>query len=585
MNNSDFKRLLVSDDKALVKELTQSRKKKDARPMPKGKGKGKGAEGPGKGAKGGGKGPSGGQPAGGQAPNQPEYRDRAAERREGKNEYESIAAEFEHQETVSVEQSKYLGGDLDHTHLVKGLDFALLAKMRTELNKQQRKDELQEQRLQKKTKKERNFTTGLAKNVWRAVVDTLHPHHKTFQDRLKGMAKALSLGQRIRNAPSIFLPGRMEYEFDVDPDAQSTADIPRIIYMSKDDAPSVDKSRRVSPVLAESVGRVRASMQRAIEERKRRKQEKMSGAGEASHVAQKVPVAVAKPKAKDLDDDIFAGAGGYDGAAEAAKAAKKKEEARAKARAAASSKSADASDRGERRASYFDDAGAEKYQEAPDDGQLNLEDVTVEEGQGGDVTGTSTKEFRASDKWRGSKPGWVFKLGDLGLGYYLDDPKLAARYSQSKASIASDSAAERKPLRNAKQTEKSTKRSEPAADDDAYGECFPSAMLGHALMNTGEAGSDEEEEDSAKKKIEKLKKLSEKGSVETSAYGKKGKDQADAKKRKLSENQEWQKIDSMIKKGKHGSFSDLERAQSSMRTPGTHQPPSRREVFSTPAYF
>jgi hypothetical protein len=31
---------------------------------------------------------------------------------------------------VSVEDSKYLGGDLDHTHLVKGLDYALLNKAR-----------------------------------------------------------------------------------------------------------------------------------------------------------------------------------------------------------------------------------------------------------------------------------------------------------------------------------------------------------------------------------------------------------------------------------------------------------------------
>jgi IK cytokine len=31
---------------------------------------------------------------------------------------------------LTVEESKYLGGDMEHTHLVKGLDFALLAKVR-----------------------------------------------------------------------------------------------------------------------------------------------------------------------------------------------------------------------------------------------------------------------------------------------------------------------------------------------------------------------------------------------------------------------------------------------------------------------
>lgn len=32
--------------------------------------------------------------------------------------------------TMSVEETKYLGGDLEHTHLVKGLDYALLQKVR-----------------------------------------------------------------------------------------------------------------------------------------------------------------------------------------------------------------------------------------------------------------------------------------------------------------------------------------------------------------------------------------------------------------------------------------------------------------------
>ncbi|RYG41987.1 hypothetical protein EON68_02440, partial [archaeon] len=38
---------------------------------------------------------------------------------------------------TDYEKSKYLGGDLAHTHLVKGLDFALLAKVREEMQEQQ----------------------------------------------------------------------------------------------------------------------------------------------------------------------------------------------------------------------------------------------------------------------------------------------------------------------------------------------------------------------------------------------------------------------------------------------------------------
>jgi hypothetical protein len=34
-----------------------------------------------------------------------------------------------------IEESKYLGGDLEHTHLVKGLDYALLQKIKAENEK------------------------------------------------------------------------------------------------------------------------------------------------------------------------------------------------------------------------------------------------------------------------------------------------------------------------------------------------------------------------------------------------------------------------------------------------------------------
>jgi hypothetical protein len=32
---------------------------------------------------------------------------------------------------MTIENSKFLGGDVEHTHLVKGLDFALLQKVRS----------------------------------------------------------------------------------------------------------------------------------------------------------------------------------------------------------------------------------------------------------------------------------------------------------------------------------------------------------------------------------------------------------------------------------------------------------------------
>ncbi len=58
------------------------------------------------------------------------YRDRAAERRQGVNpDYEDEIARLV---DMDAEKTKYLGGDVKHTHLVKGLDYALLQKVRSQ---------------------------------------------------------------------------------------------------------------------------------------------------------------------------------------------------------------------------------------------------------------------------------------------------------------------------------------------------------------------------------------------------------------------------------------------------------------------
>jgi len=83
------------------------------------------------------------------------YRDRAKERRQEMNpDYEETKAIFSmlnknsdveiNEKTLTYEQSKYLGGDESHTHLVKGLDYAFLKKVRKELEMkkmQQQKDD------------------------------------------------------------------------------------------------------------------------------------------------------------------------------------------------------------------------------------------------------------------------------------------------------------------------------------------------------------------------------------------------------------------------------------------------------------
>jgi hypothetical protein len=65
------------------------------------------------------------------------YRDRVAERNAGKTQPTDISKESE--ELISQldeDKTKFLGGDLEHTHLVKGLDYALLAKIKEQTAKE-----------------------------------------------------------------------------------------------------------------------------------------------------------------------------------------------------------------------------------------------------------------------------------------------------------------------------------------------------------------------------------------------------------------------------------------------------------------
>eukprot|EP00981_Chlorochromonas_danica_P001756 scaffold381_cov168-Ochromonas_danica.AAC.9 len=74
----------------------------------------------------------------------PGYRDRAEERRKGVSADNSSQLD-ELATTMDAEQTKFLGGDVEHTHLVKGLDYALLHKMREQLKKQKREEEEEEE--------------------------------------------------------------------------------------------------------------------------------------------------------------------------------------------------------------------------------------------------------------------------------------------------------------------------------------------------------------------------------------------------------------------------------------------------------
>jgi len=296
MNNAEFSKLLASGDKAVLNSLTHRTKRRGDR--------GDNAEGDDGDAK---KQRKRLKPQKKEVKEEekkdtgPVWRDRAKERQAGEGEYKQIAEEFEQHAEVSVEESKFLGGDMDHTHLVKGLDYALLGKNKKELElydkvQKTREAEAARRRDRKKTKE---FASVMGQKIHKTVLEVLHPHHHQFKQRLANMATCISQGQRIRGAPLIFQPGFMSYEFDIDVE-MGPDDIPKFITRSKEECPKPNFSNKpgyihpsvlsnIETVLSDIKGRRR--MRKEMEEAKKREElEKEKGRPE---------------------DDIFLGVGGF----------------------------------------------------------------------------------------------------------------------------------------------------------------------------------------------------------------------------------------------------------------------------------
>ncbi|KAI3711505.1 hypothetical protein L1987_70043 [Smallanthus sonchifolius] len=171
-------------------------------------------------------------------PEQPKYRDRAKERREDQNpDYEPselgsfhavappgnvdlLSAEAH---KISIEKSKYLGGDVEHTHLVKGLDYALLHKVRSEIDKKPEiEDDSDSKPRASKEEHPVSFRSGNAKAVYQWIVKP----------------------QTAVKPNDMFLPGRMAFIFDME--SGFSHDIPTTVHRSKADCPEPEEMVTVS---------------------------------------------------------------------------------------------------------------------------------------------------------------------------------------------------------------------------------------------------------------------------------------------------------------------------------------------------
>ncbi|KAJ1939098.1 hypothetical protein EC988_007406, partial [Linderina pennispora] len=156
---------------------------------------------------------------------QSQYRDRAAERRQG------VSSEYEEGERMlqqlrdstteedsrqrEYEQSKYLGGDIEHTHLVKGLDFLLLEKERARGGGEELDDELE--RLQTEGAHADSTCAAASEGFDAATATTplgqrMMAALKRIHDAREEACRSIEDGFRA-DLNELFLPGRMYFEF------------------------------------------------------------------------------------------------------------------------------------------------------------------------------------------------------------------------------------------------------------------------------------------------------------------------------------------------------------------------------------
>ncbi|GMS87957.1 hypothetical protein PENTCL1PPCAC_10132, partial [Pristionchus entomophagus] len=174
------------------------------------------------------------------------YRDRAAERRTKGDEPEmdpQLAAAYRAvpgdrravfdqatKRQQAIDESKYLGGDMEHTHLVKGLDYSLLHKVRAEITKTRHDGPIDEDeeleaatravKSDKKPEEEKQPESLLARNVQRILFKNEIPH---------------------RN--ELFGKGRMAYVVELD---DESSDVPTTLLRSLHDCPVTDSNATVN---------------------------------------------------------------------------------------------------------------------------------------------------------------------------------------------------------------------------------------------------------------------------------------------------------------------------------------------------
>lgn len=177
------------------------------------------------------------------------YRDRAKERREGANldyqndetgasasgyraipDLKSVADVAERRKKI-IEESKYLGGDMEHTHLVKGLDYALLQKVKAEMHQQDDDDDDE--------KSEKGDDDEEKMDESSKIDDENEEDRYSIKSKLAANIVNL-INQKLPDRNELFLPRRMAYVVNLEDEISD--DVPTTIIRSRAECSTSESS-------------------------------------------------------------------------------------------------------------------------------------------------------------------------------------------------------------------------------------------------------------------------------------------------------------------------------------------------------
>merc|ERR1719419_838716 len=244
------------------------------------------------------------------------YRDRAKERRDGtegsvptedtNNAYRAVAPnahgghDAAERRKQLIHESKYLGGDMEHTHLVKGLDFALLQKVRAEIEaiETAKIDEEEEEVTIKEVSKKAEEAKAEKKEEEKAISECRTTIGKNIY--------RLMFNPEIPKSNELFMPGRMAYVMDLEEDGET--DIPTTSIRSKKDVVNSEQKATLSTndIVINKLTQI-LSYLRAGDRTKRKKKDKIE---DLLHVEEEV-IKNNVVKGKEADVPIYDDLGDY----------------------------------------------------------------------------------------------------------------------------------------------------------------------------------------------------------------------------------------------------------------------------------